>query len=175
MKSKQFAFLLVYVLVTLCFSAGCGTKGKGLKTEYVEGMITLDGAPLEGASVQFSPADAFSSNPAPGQPEMANGLTDQNGKYTLSSINGDVGKGAIAGEYRVLVSKIKATTAELDEAGRPVDGKGFGRDAAGNAITTIQEDLIPTIYRDRKKSPFTYTVVSGKNLNVDFDLKSDAK
>jgi len=175
MKLNHFAFILVCVFVTLCFSAGCGTKGKGLKTEYVEGIITLDGVPLEGASVQFSPADPFSSNPTPGQPEMANGLTDKNGKYTLSSINGDFGKGAIAGEYRVLVSKIKATTAELDESGRPVDGKGFGRDAAGQPITTIQEDLIPPVYHDRKKSPLTYTVVSGKNLNVDFDLKADAK
>ena len=174
MKSNQFAFLFVCVLVAMCFAAGCGPKGKGLKTEYVEGIITLNGAPLEGASVQFSPADAFSTNPAPGQPEMANGLTDKSGKYTLSSINGDVGKGAVAGEYRVLVTKIKATTAELDESGKPVDGKGFGRDAAGNAITTIQEDLIPVIYRDRKKSPLSYTVVPGKNLKVDFDLKSDA-
>jgi hypothetical protein len=175
MKSNQFAFLLVCVLVALFFSAGCGAKGKGLKTEYVEGIITLDGAPLEGASVQFSPADPFTSNPTPGQPEMANGLTDKNGKYTLSSINGDVGKGAIAGEYRVLVSQIKTTTAELDESGRPVDGKGFGKDAAGHPITTLQEDLLPAIYHDRKKSPLTYTVVSGKNLKVDFDLKSDAK
>ena len=175
MNSNRLAFLIVGVLITLCCVAGCGSKGKGLKTEYVEGTITLDGNPLEGASIQFSPADAFSSNPAPGQPEMANGLTDKSGKYTLSSINGDVGKGAIAGEYRVLVTKIKATTAELDEAGKPVDGKGFGRDAAGNAITTIQEDLIPAIYRDRKMSPLAFTVVPGKNLKVDFDLKSDAK
>jgi len=163
MKSNPFAFLFICVLVTLCFAAGCGPKGKGLKTEYVEGIITLGGVPLEGATVQFSPISGdYSATPVPGQPEMANGLTDTNGKYTLSSINGDVGKGAIAGEYRVLITKIKATTTETEGP-------------SGTQINTTQEDLIPGVYRDRKKSPFTYTVVPGKNLKVDFDLKSDAK
>ncbi|MCL2346727.1 MAG: hypothetical protein FWC50_00555 [Planctomycetaceae bacterium] len=173
MKSKPFASLCLCVLVVLC-AAGCGDKGKGLKTEYVEGVVTLDGKPLEKASVQFSPLKFdLSATPAPGQPEMANGLTDSAGKYTLSSINGDVGKGAIAGEYRVLVTKIKATTVETDAAGRPVGAAKL--DSAGHPILTTQEDLIPAVYKDRKKSPLTFTVVPGKNLNVNFDLTSDAK
>jgi hypothetical protein len=172
MKLNQLTYLFLYVFVVLFFATGCGSKGKGLQTEYVEGVITLDGIPLEGASVQFSPiSDAFSTNPAPGQPEMANGLTDKNGKYTLSSINGDVGKGAIAGEYRVLVTKIEATTVESDKAERSVSRI----QTAGTQIVTTQKDLIPVIYRDRKKSPLTYTVIPGKNFKVDFDLKPDTE
>jgi len=175
---KFYALLsLFFCMFIVLFVAGCGPKGKGLKTEYVEGVVTLEGVPLEGASVQFSPMNLdLSATPSLGQPEMANGLTDQNGKYTLSSINGDVGKGAIAGEYRVLITKIKATTIETGSDGRPVAGaQGFGTDAAGNVITTKQEDLIPAVYKDRKNTPLSFTVVPGKNLNVNFDLKSDAK
>ena len=173
MKSKQYVCLCLCVGVAM-FVAGCGSQGKGLKTEYVEGIVKLDGKPLEGATVQFSPmALDFSATPTLGQPELANGLTDSNGKYTLSSINGDVGKGAIAGEYRVLISKVKVTTVEMDEFGKPVGPVKL--DSAGFPIVTSQEDLMPAIYKDRRNSPLSFTVVPGKNLKVDFDLTSDAK
>ena len=173
MKFNQFVSLLLCVLVVLSVM-GCRPKGKGLKTEYVEGVITLDGKPLDEATVQFSPLTLdFSITPALGEPELANGLTDSSGKYTLSSINGDVGKGAIAGEYRVLVSKVKVTTVDLDANGLPTGP--VKRDAAGYPILTSQEDLIPAVYGDRQSSPLTYTVKPGKNLKVNFDLKSDAK
>jgi len=43
--------------------AGCGGKPAGYPdTAPVNGTITLDGAPLEGASVSFSPVDGRSSS-----------------------------------------------------------------------------------------------------------------
>jgi len=111
---------------------------------------------------------AHITNSADGSVAIGSGTADGANTIVIGS-----GKGAIAGEYRVLVTKIKATTVETDAAGRPVGAAKL--DSAGHPILTTQEDLIPAIYKDRKKSPLTFTVAPGKNLNVNFDLKSDVK
>jgi hypothetical protein len=45
---------LFIVLFSTLALAGCGSQG--LKTHYVEGIITLDGQPLEDAMITFFPA-----------------------------------------------------------------------------------------------------------------------
>ncbi len=80
--------------------AGCGD---GLEREPIIGMLTMQGKPIIGASVQFFPATG-----TPG--EGAIGTTDNDGKFTvISSRNRDTG--VPAGKYTVRVSLL-------------VDGKG---------------------------------------------------
>ncbi len=43
------------VLAMVVGLAGCGQKGP--KVQYVEGVVTLDGNPVEGATVGFSPVE----------------------------------------------------------------------------------------------------------------------
>src|SRR5262245_1264000 len=69
---------------------GCGG---GLKS--VEGLVTLDGVPVEGASVSFTPE---------GEGQPAFGVTDSNGKFVLQTINK---AGANPGTYKVTVTKTK--------------------------------------------------------------------
>ena len=59
MRSTR-ACLKVSVLFLLTAALGCGG---GAKASKVEGIVTLDGAPIEGASVQFYPAG---EDPIPG-------------------------------------------------------------------------------------------------------------
>ncbi len=79
--------LLLGIIILIC---GCGS---GPKLVQVTGTITLDGKPLENASVHFTFSD---------QPRPAAGRTDASGKYVLSYSNRP---GAPLGSCKVTISK----------------------------------------------------------------------
>src|SRR6266849_1144283 len=74
---------------------GCGSKGKPVK---FDGLITYDDEPLGGATVQFSPIDVTRGQPAVG-------VTDSKGIFRLTTYAPE--DGALPGEYKVTVSKLK--------------------------------------------------------------------
>lgn len=74
---------------------GC-SRGDGLKRAPIVGLLTLQGAPLAGASVEFTPVGG-----TPGQGAM--GVADAEGKFeVISSRRND--EGIPPGEYSVRVS-----------------------------------------------------------------------
>ncbi|GIW98796.1 MAG: hypothetical protein KatS3mg111_2129 [Pirellulaceae bacterium] len=74
---------------------GCGPDLSHLpKTVTAEGVVTLDGQPVEGASVNFvSESTSY----------HASGVTDSNGHFSLRAF--EEKPGAVPGEYRVTVNK----------------------------------------------------------------------
>ena len=82
--------------------AGCG-GGSDIDLAAVKGTITLDGNPLPGARVVFTPAGG-------GRPAL--GMTDDNGKYTLeySSTN----TGTPPGDYIVSIRTYQASEEDPD-------------------------------------------------------------
>jgi len=154
------ALIAMLLLVIVCF-AGCGPKGKGLKVEYVEGIVTLDGTTIEGAFVTFS---------ATGEGEGATGVSGPGGVYKLTSLNGDIDKGAIAGNYKVTVRKVESTN-YLNEDGSfmpnaPIDP------ATGGRLGTVQKDLLPMKYSMLSSTDLNVTVAPGKN-NINLELTSN--
>jgi len=150
-RSIACLFSLLFVVALI----GCGSGG-GLRVEYVEGVLTLDGEPLSEASVTFVPT---SDGPTI---ETAMGMTNDRGVYKLSSMNGKPMAGAVAGEYKVLVSKVHAESL--------TDGLEYGA-TMGYAVPYRQTQLLPHIYRDMQETPFSATVKKGKN-KIDLELKS---
>ncbi len=100
-----------FLLVVGCFVilgtwlVGCNGGKSGPPTEPVSGTVTLDGKPLAQASVVFAPAGT-------GQPAV--GVTDEAGKYTLTTTNPK--DGAVVGSYKITVIKASASgpVANLD-------------------------------------------------------------
>jgi hypothetical protein len=125
---------------------------RNLPVEYVEGIVTMDGIPLDNASVQFV-------SKTEGQGEAAGGYTDVNGKYTLSSMNGDPGKGALQGDYIVLITKTISI---------PIPGAVHNE---GDAPPEESKELVPAVYNNRSKPLLEATVVKGKN-KFNFDVKT---
>ena len=140
---------------SLLVFAGCGPKGRSLQVEYVEGVITLDGRPLDEVSVMFIP-----KNEADGI-EVASGYSNANGVYKLSSMNGDPERGAMAGDYIVTVSKV--------EVHDPKAGMSY-EEASASTLDVIQKQLLPTVYQDRRNTPLSFTVNKGRN-KIDIELK----
>ncbi len=102
--------LTVVSLLALCM-VGCSGGPAGPKTVPVSGTVTLDGSPLAGATVTFSPVSGG---------KAAAGTTDQAGKFELITPGG--GAGAVPGSYKVTVTKVEGSeAADAPEDAAPID------------------------------------------------------
>ena len=91
----------------------------------VGGTVTLNGKALAGAAVTFTPI------PAPGEEPIglsSHGETDDQGRFTLATIDGR--EGAVVGKHKVYVSTAKST---VDENGK---------------VTQTRPELVPKKYVD---------------------------
>jgi hypothetical protein len=88
---KHTALTAASILVLLVAVSGCGGKNTPVN---VEGIVTLDGEPLAGATVVFTPIGEHG--------QSATALTESDGSFRLTNAKGE--KGALPGEYKVLVS-----------------------------------------------------------------------
>ena len=93
---QKYFYLPVLLVIALC-SFGCGQSGPSV--EHVQGVVTLDGAPLEGATVFFSPKGP--------EGKGASGMTQSDGSFTLNMQGAKPGAGTAVGDYSVTVSKIE--------------------------------------------------------------------
>jgi hypothetical protein len=83
-----------WLIAAALVMAGCGPAGPDV--QFVEGVVTLDGKPLDGASVAFVPIDKSGISAA--------GKTDADGRFRLNATQGKkYGKGTVVGDYVVTV------------------------------------------------------------------------
>ena len=147
-------FWVLFLPLLLFLFGGCGGGVPVQKTEMVEGVITLDGVPLDGASVTF--------NPVGGDGTIASGFTDAQGRFTIQTLRGNPEGGTTVGEYVVTVSKWEDFPT--------------GRTEQVDSETTIpimgQRLLVHANYENEQRSPLRATVAPGKNT-FNFDLKRD--
>lgn len=130
--------------------AGCGDGA--IDTEAVTGVITLNGAPLADAMVNFTPA-------VEGQGTPSYAKTDESGNYKLQTLLGAADAGTTPGEYIVTVSKT-----DLVETGKTITNSD------GTTSPDVKpKELLPPKYTDAKQSELRAKVVEGSN-NFDFDL-----
>lgn len=124
----------------LLLAGGCGQSDRP-QLAPVTGAVLLDGQPMEGAAVMFIPV-------AGGRP--AQGLTDAQGKFRLTTF--EENDGAIVGEHKVSVTKMKVTGAT-----ETAEGLSGTVDAAN-----IQETwIVPQRYSLPETSNLTAKVEKG--------------
>lgn len=161
---QQVTSVLVCFGVVCFFALGCGRKGPDV--QFVTGVVTLDGAPLEGAMVAFSPRD--------GQGLGAVGATQSDGRFTLNAAASRPGSGTTRGAYVVLIEK--SEYAEYPDI--PQDDPRYGTPEYERLIriadATPPTFITPRRYAAVETSPLTAVVESGTNEFV-FELSSDEK
>ncbi len=91
------------LLLLLCIETGCG----GAKFAPVEGVITLDGQPLEDATVTFTPMGSVGN-----EIQQSFGRTDASGKYSLELLSGKQ-SGALIGNHNVGIAKNIETESDI--------------------------------------------------------------
>jgi hypothetical protein len=154
-------------VLALGMAAVCGCS-RGPAVQYVEGMVTLDGKPVEGAIVTFTP-----SGPGLG----AAGTTDASGVYRLNPLTGRAGGGTLVGEYLVGVRKWEYQ--DPGPAPDPSDQKAYAawQDKSLRASRREPTYITPQAYGDAATSGLKATVKKGRNTGdgFSFDLRSDFK
>ena len=129
-------FVPVVALVAAALVSGCGGGPAA-----VSGVVSLDGKPVEGATVNFTPAAGDG-----GGLGGSYGKTDAQGRYTLQTVAGDK-RGAAVGKHKVTISLSKPDPSNPEGAAK---------------------DLIPAKYN--VKSDLTFDVPSGGTNKADFAL-----
>jgi hypothetical protein len=144
-------------LVTLVLP-GCGSTKKPVE---VEGVVLLDNEPVAEATVLFIP-DGGSGQPA-------HGLTDENGKFQLTTFKDN--DGAFPGNYKVTVTK-SVPPPQPPEA-EPGDSRSVVAHFKAIKEQKKVKSPLPTLYASGQTTPFRYTVpVDGK---VVLELKKSEK
>jgi hypothetical protein len=138
-------------LLLVLLAAGCG---KSDNLAPVSGVVTLDGRPVEGATVNFQPMTEGKA--LAGTHVGSSGKTDGSGRYTLTTVENKPRSGALVGKHRVTISKVSeaATESQAD---------------AGPAARKIKD---PIHSKYNQNSILECTVPAGGNDKADFALKS---
>lgn len=165
-KAKLFAVAFL-TLGVLCF-VGCGAKDKGYRK--VTGTVTLNGEPLDGATVMFY-------NQAQGGDSGA-GKTGADGSFTVTSSRAsEGGTGLVPGEYKVTVTKFEEVVDPDQEAfdkGEITYDELQERKAKAGAYAKAKAPklLTPSQYQRADSTPFTASVTDDPKQNVyEFNLE----
>ncbi|SRR5713226_8307145 len=102
-RGRRWAWVLTFA-VSLT-ATGCSG---GRKLYKVEGVVTIEGQPLTGASVVFNPMDTS-------QGGTASAKTEEDGSFRLYTQNR--GEGALAGDYKVTVQLFPEIEREAPKPG----------------------------------------------------------
>lgn len=144
-----YRFIVLVALLTVI--SGCNNTD-GLNRASVEGVVTLDGRPLESGSVCWYPLETG----------PAIGADIKNGKYKLNRKDGPV-----VGDYRI----------EIRGPQKPT-GKKVASTMNPKIMVDEIADIVPDKYRfrstmkERADSVLTACVTKGKNT-IDFKLSTD--
>ena len=148
---------LFFVFITASVITGCSKSG----LVRVEGIVVLDNQPVPEATVLFIPEGGT------GQP--AQGMTDENGKFQLTTFKEN--DGALPGAYKVTVTK-SVPPSQPPEA-EPGDSRSIVAHFKAIKQHKQEKSPLPAIYADVKSTPFHYTVpVDGKLV---LELKKSQK
>ncbi len=123
-----------YLLLTLVTLGTVGCGGGPFDFAPVEGVVTLDGQPVEGAIVRFISQARTEDNL---QGPSSYGMTDADGHFTLKTEHGD--RGAVVGTHNVAISTKQAKLVDPTKS---------------DEIEVIAEERIPTRYRSGQQLPF---------------------
>jgi len=106
-----------YVFAAAALASVFALLGCGPSTSEVKGTVTMDGKPVDAATVIFTSDDGSS---------VATGFTDAQGNFTLSGANS---KGVTPGTYSATVTKTGAVNEMTPGIGGP-QGAGEGKMSA---------------------------------------------
>jgi hypothetical protein len=173
MSSLRAFFLSAFWISAMACSlaaAGCGRQ-PAIDTLPVEGIVTLDGQPLAGATVTFIPVQE-------GAGVSATGTTDSSGKYLLTAVGAGLGAepgaGTSPGEYYIGV--VKDAFPDDPEARQERDVLAL-QSSSGDATKPSRPKamkvthVVPQKFNDPRKSGIKKTVQNKAN-NIPIELAS---
>lgn len=120
----------IVLIFAIALVAGCG-GGDLPELGRVTGRVTLDGTPLEAATIRFTPEKGRTST----------GITDAEGHYELYYIHSE--RGALIGRHAVAISTYQPGEADFDGTGEPFREAPERIPAKYNESTILNADVKP--------------------------------
>jgi len=156
MIKNTYQILPLVVVFALSLSVGCQDKMGGTYSATVK--VTMDGKPLEGASILLTEVSGSKS---------AAGITDASGVASVKSTEGGWG-GVFPGEYNVVIKKTERTTSST-----PPPGTEVSRDVPPeDQIYYTSRELLPAKYGNARTSELKLTQEKKKG-SFEFDLDKE--
>ena len=153
-------------LAAILVAGACGCGSNLPKTVKVNGKVTLDGEPLQGASVQFMPQEAS------GHPAF--GTTDEGGNFKLTTFS--TNDGALPGQYKVIVQRQDVAEIEVPKegpGGKPKSPMQAAMEAGRKAGKTRKKEppKVPPKYSDPNKTILREKVPPDGPVNLELTSK----
>jgi hypothetical protein len=132
----------------MLLALGCGAKPEGPETYPVTGVVTLKGAPVDGAILQFTPMSPDVGIAGAQSTSRSDGTFD----VKISLENGKVTKdGLPSGDYKVAITKLQLTPGQT-------------------APNIPPKNILPPQYATIESSPLTATVKADGENKLEFPL-----
>ena len=151
-------------LLLLALLVGCAdSESSRPKTYRVSGTVTVNGQPVEGATVNFLLVSGQGS---------AIGVTDSNGQYSLTTFSAD--DGAVPGEYKVAIFKYEGAAAP--KANTPPQGQLASGELDAATYAQPNENAAvaaPTAVRARNEISEKYANADSSGLQATIDESDD--
>jgi len=152
-------WLVLFCLVALVGLVGCPGGDSG--TAPVSGTVTLDGQPVDGASVAFSPKS--------GDGQAAAAMTNSEGRFEMAN-------GAAPGSYGVTVTKTAAAAPTVEDPRSrggdlsAADAEAISKMAEGGEDASTPTDMLPAKYKSTDTSGLTAEVPAGGTDSIKLEL-----
>ena len=155
-KITMYKFQLLATLSIILVLMGCGgQKIPGLVS--AEGIVLLDGQPVEGVSIVFTPSSGS------GGDRYATSISQSGGKFVLHTV--DI-RGALPGKYDVTLSKMTITTKVSPEEEERLN-------AEGKTIPTDVTYHIPWKYESARTSGIVIEIGPKGSRDIRIELQQD--
>ena len=160
---RGFALMSLGLLIL----AGCG-GGDRPRLAKLSGLVTLEGVPVSGATISLVPVDGG---------RVGSAVTDDAGRYTISTYPGDDNDGAIVGKHKVGILKIggegafmltQEETTDVNDQLAPASGEIDGMTEAAKEPKI--EYLVPKRYVNPNDSGLTVEVPAEGREDANFEL-----
>ncbi len=160
---KRLAALTLVLLACSAAFSGC-QKSRLDGLVDAEGVVTLNGEPVAGATVLFAPKQIG------GQAASAQATTDEKGAFKMTTL--DPGDGVYPGEYTVTVMKDRVEGGlSPEEAKDRMDNPDKYRGQAPPPQTVVHE--LPVKYADLNQSGLTVNVPAGGQKDIALALEGE--
>lgn len=154
--------------LSLALLVGCGSDSGLPKTYKVSGTVKQGGKPVDGALVTFLPS-VQGAKPAIGS-------TNANGEFKLSTFGPS--DGAVAGDYKITITKFSAPPANAPQAPQPgviasgeiSDSYAPPASSDGKGAANANKNLLPAKFASDSTSGLIATVAENDSNKFDFDL-----